>query len=156
MASVAMSCGGSSSGSGGTPPADFAGVYAATYSGTYAVTTPAGGPSGANTATATITITNLASGDVGASFQLPGNPASGAIAFTMNGDTGMAQGAATGDMCFVGQVNGNTQSNCCSSCSITFDGTMVTQPNSGTFSGVTSTGAAYSGTYTGTWTGTKQ
>jgi hypothetical protein len=98
----------------------------------------------------------LGNGEVGASFQLPPNPPSGAIAFALMGNSGMAVGAATGGKCFVGQVNGNTQSNCCTSCSITFSGNTFVQPNAGTFTGTTAAGAAYSGTYSGTWSGTKQ
>lgn len=153
VASAALSCGSSSSGTGGS---DLAGTYTATYSGTYVVTSPAGVPGGSNTANGVITITDLPGGQVGASFQLPPNPASGAIVFQLTGLSGKAIGAATGGMCFEGQVNGNTQSNCCTSCSIMFSGSTFVQPNSGTFTGTTSAGAAYSGTYSGTWTGTKQ
>jgi hypothetical protein len=158
VAALAVGCGSSSSG----PPlpasaTNFAGVYAATYSGTYAVTSPAGTPGGSNTASGTITITDLSDGDLGISFELAGNPPSGAIDFALMGNTGMAVGAATGGLCFTGQVDGNTQSNCCTACSITFTGSnMFTQPNAGTFTGTTSTGAPYAGTYDGTWTGTKQ
>ncbi len=154
VASAALSCGSSSSGT--TSASDFAGVYAATYSGTYTVTSPAGVPAGSNTATGTITITSLPNGEVGASFQVPPNPASGALAFALTGNSGMAVGAATGGTCFVGQVNGDTQSNCCTSCSITFSGNTFLQPNAGTFTGTTATGSPYNGTYSGTWSGTKQ
>jgi hypothetical protein len=155
VAVSAMSCGSSSS-SSNKPPSGFAGVYGATYAGTYTVTSPAGVPGGSNTATATVTITDQPNGDVGISFQIPPNPASGAIDFALMGNSGMAVGAATGGMCFVGQLNGNTQSNCCTSCSIAFSGSSFTQPNAGTFTGTTATGTPYSGTYTGSWSGTKQ
>jgi hypothetical protein len=159
VALLASGCGSSSSGApnpGGPAAVDFAGVYTATYSGTYEITSPAGLPGGSNTANGTITVTDLSTGQVGISFQIPPNPASGAIDFALTGDTGMALGAATGGMCFVGQVAGNTQSNCCTTCSITFSGDTFTQPNAGTFSGTTAAGVPYSGTYSGTWTGTKQ
>jgi hypothetical protein len=157
LASAALSCGSSSSSGGGSPStADFAGVYTAMYSGTYEITSPAGLGGGPNSSSGTITVTDLSNGQVGLSFQIPPNPASGAIDFTLTGDTGTAGGAATGGMCFVGQVDGNTQANCCTSCSVTFNGNMFTQPNSGTFTGTTAAGVAYSGTYSGTWVGTKQ
>jgi hypothetical protein len=153
VASVAVSCGGSSS---STTKPDYAGAYAATYSGSYTVTSPPGVPGGSNTASATITITDLANGDVGASFQVPPNPPSGAITFALTGNSGTAVTAAKGDMCFVGQINGNTQSNCCTSCSITFTGNTFVQPNAGTFTGTTAAGVPYTGTYSGTWSGTKK
>lgn len=150
----AASCG--SSASSGTQ-SDFAGTYGATYSGTYVVDSPAGTPGGSDTLTGTIVVTDLANGQVGLSFQIDPNPPSGVIDFALSGDTGMAVGAATGGQCFVGQVNGNSQTSCCTQCSITFSGNgTFNQPNAGTFTGVTSAGVAYSGTYSGTWVGTKQ
>jgi hypothetical protein len=151
VASLAVGCGSSSS----KTASSFAGIYTATYSGTYTVTSPASVPAGSNTATATITITDLPNGEVGASFQLPPNPASGAIAFALMGNSGMATGPATGGMCFVGLIDGNTQTNCCTSCSIAFSGTTLVQPNAGTFTRTTAAGM-YTGTYNGLWSGTKQ
>ncbi len=145
-----VSCGSSSSST------DHAGVYSATYSGTYTITSPAGTPGGSNTASATITITDLAGGGVAATFQVPPNAPSGAIDFAPSGDTWLATAPATGGMCFVGQVNGNTQTNCCTQCSISFSGNTLNQPNAGTFTGTTAAGAPYSGTYSGTWVGTKE
>jgi hypothetical protein len=153
VASGALGCGSSGS---GTDVANFAGVYTATYSGTYNVEMPSV-VMGMNTSTATITVTDLADGQIGLTFQVPPNPQSGVIKFALTGTTGKAVGPATGGECFMGQVNGNTQSNCCTDCSITFMGNnMFTQPNAGTFTGTTSAGQAYSGTYSGTWTGTKK
>jgi hypothetical protein len=159
VSAAAFGCGGSSSsggGGGGTSTSDFAGVYMATYSGTYVVTSPAGTPGGNNTSAGTITVTDLANGEIGIGFTIAPNPESGLIDFTLMGNSGTATGPATGGSCFVGQVDGNTQSNCCTSCSITFSGNMLTQPNSGTFTGTTAAGEPYSGTYSGTWIGTKQ
>jgi hypothetical protein len=155
---LTASCGGSkSSGTGTTPAAAYAGVYSATYSGTYVVTSPPGQSGGSNTDTGTVTITELSSGELQAVWQIPPNPPSGTIDFTVTGNTGTATGAATGGMCFAGTLsNGATQTNCCTACSITFTGATFVQPNAGTFTGMTATGAAFSGTYSGQWTGTKQ
>lgn len=154
LAMGAAACG-SSGNSGGN--SNFAGTYNATYSGTYVVNSPAGLPGGSNTSTGTIVVTDLPNGQIGMTFQVATNPPSGAIDFALTGDTGSAIGAATGGQCFVGEVSGNSQTNCCTQCSVTFssNGTF-TQPNAGTFTGVTSTGTTYSGTYSGTWMGTKQ
>jgi hypothetical protein len=165
MSGAAFGCGGSSSSGGGggsgssgggASTSDFAGVYTATYSGTYVVTSPAGTPGGSNTSSGTITVTNLANGQIGIAFTIPPNPESGVIDFALMGNSGTATGPATGGSCFAGDVDGNTQSNCCTSCSIVFSGDTLTQPNSGTFTGTTAAGDPYSGTYSGTWTGTKQ
>jgi hypothetical protein len=53
-------------------------------------------------------------------------------------------------------VNGNTQTNCCATCTISFDGTSMNQPNAGTYTGVTAVGVPYTGTYSGVWTGTRK
>ena len=90
---LAASCGGSQgSGPGTTPSAAYAGTYSATYSGTYVVTSPAGQPGGSNTETATVTITELPSGELQAVWTIPPNPPSGAIDFTLSGNTGTAAG----------------------------------------------------------------
>lgn len=144
--------------SGGTSGGSYAGVYSATYSGTYAVSSPASVPNGSNTDTATITITQLSATEVQAVWQLPGDAMSGSIDFALSsGGTGNSVGIPTGGSCFTGVVgsNGNTQTNCCTSCSITFSGDGFVQPNTGTFTGVTTAGVDYSGTYSGTWVGTK-
>jgi hypothetical protein len=148
-----LSCGSSGSSSSST---DHAGVYSATYSGTYSVTSPAGTPGGSNTASGTITISDLTGGAVAATFQIPPNPVSGAIDFAPSGSTWIATAPATGGMCFVGQVGTDTQTNCCTQCSISFAGDTFTQPNAGTFTGTTAQGVTYSGTYSGTWVGTRQ
>jgi hypothetical protein len=153
VASGALSCGSSSS---GLDVASLVGVYSATYSGTYNVQMPAVAM-GMNTSTATITVSDLSNGQIGLTFQVPPNPQSGVIRFALTGLTGELLSPATGGECFKGQVSTNTQSNCCTACSIMFTGNnMFTQPNAGTFTGTTSAGQAYSGTYSGTWTGTKK
>jgi hypothetical protein len=136
----------------------FAGTFNGTYSGTYVITTPAGQPGGSNTESATVTTTVLANGELQMTWQLANEPPSGVIDFVLQGDVGMAVGAQTGGMCFMGTLsNGNTQTNCCTTCSLTFSGNdSFTQPNMGTFTGTTAQGDPYSGTYTGAWTGTRQ
>ncbi len=153
VALTAAACG--SSGGGGS----YAGVYSATYSGTYTVSSPAGMPGGSNTDTATITITQLSPTEVEAVWQLPGDPKSGSIDFALSSTgLGNAVGIPKGGSCFKGVIesSGNTQTNCCTTCSIMFAGDTFTQPNAGTFTGVTPAGADYSGTYSGTWIGTKE
>ena len=153
---LAAGCGGSgSSGAQTSSVGAYAGIYNATYSGTYAVTSPAGVPGGTSTNSGTITITALSSGQLQAVWQIPPNPPSGTVVFDVSGDMGTAAG--TGGMCFTGKLgNGDTQTNCCTACSIAFSGNGFVQPNMGTFTGTTAAGVAYSGTYSGQWTGTKQ
>jgi hypothetical protein len=152
---LAAGCG--SSGSISSSGGGFAGTYSATYSGTYVVSSPADVPNGNATSMATITITELSDAEVHASWQVPPNPASGTIDFALSGSKGTATGKQTGGSCFTGTIsNGNTQTNCCTSCTITFSGDGFVQPNSGTFTGVTTDGVNYSGTYSGTWIGTKE
>jgi hypothetical protein len=157
VAVLALSCGGSSGsvGAGGAAAA-YVGVYNATYSGTYVVTSPSNLPGGTSTDSATMTLTELSSGELEVSWDIPPNPPSGVANFDLTGNTGTATG--TGGMCFTGKLsNGDTQTNCCTTCSITFMGTnSFTQPNAGTFTGTTVANVAYAGTYSGTWTGTKQ
>jgi hypothetical protein len=146
-----------SSGTGTSTAGSFAGVYSATYSGTYVVSSPAGQPNGDATSAATITIKELSDTEVRASWQVPPNPTSGTIDFALKGSKGTATGKQTGGTCFTGTIgNGNTQTNCCTKCTITFSEDGFVQPNAGTFTGVTPAGDAYSGTYSGTWIGTKQ
>jgi hypothetical protein len=151
---AAVSCGGGSGSTGAS--ATYAGTYSATYAGTYAVTSPPGQPGGTSTDTGTITITALSADTVQAAWQIPPNPPSGIADFTLSGNHGTAD--ATGGMCFVGKLaNGDTQTNCCTACTITFTtSTTFVQPNSGTFTGTTAAGVAYAGTYSGQWNGTKQ
>jgi hypothetical protein len=151
-------CGGASGGGtdpgGNGPPAEgsMAGVYSATYTGSYTATSLSGTANGTNTATATITVTDLGGGQIKAVWQLGSNPPSGVIDFAMSGEDGMAVGAPTGGECFKGVLdNGNTQTNCCTACSIAFSGSTFTQPNTGTMTGVTPQGESYSGTYSGQW-----
>src|SRR5580704_7213323 len=89
-AALAVGCGSSSSPPLNAASTNFAGVYTATYAGTYTVTSPAGVPGGSNTSSGTITITDLSDGDLGISFEVAGNPPSGAIDFALMGNTGMA------------------------------------------------------------------
>jgi hypothetical protein len=151
---MAVGCGGSAASS--STPGDFAGLYDATYSGTYVVTSPPGQPGGSSTDTATIAVSDLSKDQIRATFQLPPNPPSGVIDFALMGDMGAFVGSATDGMCFSGIVNGNTQINCCTQCSISFAGNTFVQPNQGTFTGTTAAGVPYSGTYSGMWTGTKR
>ncbi|HSY23625.1 MAG TPA: hypothetical protein VK841_15970, partial [Polyangiaceae bacterium] len=65
-------------------------------------------------------------------------------------------GTGIGGSCFTGIVNGNTQTNCCTDCTVSFTANGFTQPNSGTYTGTTPEGVAYAGTYTGVWTGTRE
>jgi hypothetical protein len=157
VAVLALSCGGSSTpNGGGSSAAAYTGVYNATYSGTYAVTSPAGLPGGTSSDSATMTLTELSSGELQVSWDISPNPPSGIADFNLTGNTGTATGS--GGMCFTGKLaNGDTQTNCCTMCSITFTGTSsFTQPNAGTFTGTTFAGIPYAGTYSGIWTGTKQ
>lgn len=159
-----VGCGGSSkttsgtdtTDSGNTSAANYTGVYSATYAGTYTFTSPPGLTGGSNTDTATITISDLSSDQIKFVFQVPPNPPSGVIDFTLAGDMGTVVGTGTGGNCFMGLVGTNEQTNCCTKCSIVFEGNTFTQPNAGTFTGTTAAGVAYTGTYNGVWTGTKQ
>jgi hypothetical protein len=101
------------------------------------------------------------------SWQVPPNPPSGTAFFLMSGSSGTltdagtpelsedAGGTAVGGSCFTGLVNGNEQTNCCTSCTVSFSGNTLTQPNAGDYTGTTPQGIAYSGTYVGTWMGTR-
>jgi hypothetical protein len=163
LAVLLVGCGSSSS-SGNT---SFAGSYNATFTGNYQNTSPntASGPA---TATATIAVTNVSATEVELSWQVAPNPPSGTVLFLMSGSSGTladagapasvgdAGGTGVGGSCFTGVVNGNTQTNCCTNCTISFSGNTLTQPNSGYYSGTTPQGIAYTGTYTGIWTGTRQ
>jgi hypothetical protein len=155
---LAVGCGGSpnSSKSTSTTTTDFAGVYNATYAGTYVVTSPAGIAGGSATSTGTMTITDLSSDEIQVDWTIPPNPPSGQADFDLTGNTGAATG--TGGVCFTGKLaNGDTQTNCCTTCSIMFtSASSFVQPNAGKFTGTTSAGGAYAGTYSGTWTGAKQ
>jgi hypothetical protein len=152
---LAAGCGSSSSGGSAPATSGFAGVYNATFTGTYVISSPAGQPGGSDMDTATITVTQPSADEVDLSWQVPPNPPSGMADFTLTGDTGTVK--ATGGMCFTGKIsNGDTQTNCCTACSITFSGNTFVQPNAGTFTGTTVAGDAYAGTYTGQWNGTKQ
>jgi hypothetical protein len=152
-------------GDGGTT--SFAGVYNATFTGTYQNTSP-NSESGPSTSAATITVADLSSSEVELSWQVAPNPPSGDAVFLLSGSSGVladagtnspvtdAGGVAVGGSCFTGQVNGNTQTSCCTKCSISFNGNTFSQPNAGYYIGTTPEGIAYKGTYSGTWSGTLQ
>ncbi|HEY2518282.1 MAG TPA: hypothetical protein VGI39_45750 [Polyangiaceae bacterium] len=123
------------------------------------------GESGTTTSAATITVTNVSASEIELVWQVPPNAPSGSAYFQMTGTTGTladagapasAGGVASGGSCFQGTVNGNTQTNCCATCTISFDGTSMNQPNAGTYTGVTAVGVPYTGTYSGVWTGTRK
>ncbi len=159
---LAAACGGGSSaaGAGSVVGSTFAGTYGATFAGTFQNTSP-NTESGSSTSSATITVTALPANDVELSWQVPPNPPSGTAVFQMDGANGsLAAGDASGTgvtgSCFTGLVNGNTQTNCCTVCSIAFSGNTFSQPNAGTYTGTTPAGVNYTGTYSGTWTGTRQ
>jgi hypothetical protein len=146
----------------GSSGGGYSGTYAATYSGTYKLSSTTSGvpSSGSNTATATITVSQASATEVELVWTIPPNPPSGSIDFALSGGSGVlaapAKGTPTGGSCFMGELGGNTQTNCCTKCSITFTGDAFSQPNAGTFTGTTADGVAYSGTYSGTWIGTKE
>ena len=151
---------------GGSSSTPIVGTYAATFTGTYQNTSP-NTDTGTTNTTATITVTDVSSSEIELSWQIAPNPPSGTAVFLLTGDTGtLADAGATvlsaeagtiaGGSCFTGVLNGNTQTNCCTSCTVSFSGNTFTQPNSGTYAGKTSAGIPYTGTYAGTWTGTIQ
>jgi hypothetical protein len=157
----------SSSGSSSSGSPDFAGTYSATFSGTFQNTSP-NTLSGPSSSVATITVTNVSATVIELSWQVAPNPPSGTAFFLMSGSSGTltdagapavsadAGGTAVGGSCFTGLVNGNTQTNCCTDCTVSFSGNTLTQPNAGDYNGTTPQGIAYTGTYTGTWVGTRQ
>jgi hypothetical protein len=159
LAVLLVGCGSSSSSGTG-----FAGSYNATFTGTYQNTSPNTASGAAPPSPATIAVTNVSATEVELSWQIAPNAPSGTVLFLMSGSSGTlvdagapasvgdAGGTAVGGSCFTGVVNGNTQTNCCTSCTISFSGNTLTQPNSGYYTGTTPQGAAY----TGTWTGTRQ
>ncbi len=165
VTSCTSSTTGSAPGAGDSGAASFAGTYSATFTGTYQNTSP-NTASGTVSDTATIVVTNVSASEVELAWQVQGNPPSGTAEFLMSGDNGTlvdagapvasGAGAIVGGSCFVGTVNGNSQKNCCTSCTVSFDGTTMTQPNAGIYAGVNAQGIAYTGTYAGTWTATRQ
>ena len=155
---------------GGVAPAGdggFAGTYTASFTGTYQNTSP-NTESGMSTSSGTITVTALSAQEVELSWQVAPNPPSGDALFLLSGSSGTladagsnapvedAGGVAVNGSCFTGLVNGNTQTSCCTVCSVSFSGDTLTQPNSGYYVGTTAAGVAYRGTYVGQWTGTRQ
>lgn len=143
-------------GSGVHGVSGFAGTYAATYSGSWQNSSP-NTLSGMNTASASISVTDTAPNEVTMVWTLPPNPPSGSIIFELNGPVGtVKQGGAIGGNCFTGVIDGNQQTNCCDSCTVTFSGNTFSQPNAGTYTGTTPQGISYAGTYSGVWSGTRQ
>jgi hypothetical protein len=144
------------SGCGGTHVSGYAGTYAASWSGTWQNSTP-NTQSGTSTDSATITVTDVSGGELKLTWQVPPNPPSGSITFMYTGSSGTAEsGTGVGGNCFKGNLNGNLQTNCCDSCTVTFNGGSFSQPNAGHYTGTTGAGVAYTGTYSGVWTGTRQ
>jgi hypothetical protein len=165
LAALLVGCGSSSSSGDNS---GFAGTYNATFTSTYQNTFPNTASGISPPLTATIIVTNVSAAEVELSWQVAPNPPSGTVLFVMSGSSGTladagapasfddAGGTAVGGSCFTGVVNGNTQTNCCTNCTVSFSANVLTQPNTGIYSGTTPEGVAYTGTYTGTWTGTRQ
>jgi hypothetical protein len=132
----------------------YAGVYTASYTGTFNNTTPFP-QSGSNTENGLITVSDEPNNQVKLTWQVGTNPASGVIVFNLNGSTGtMVAGTGTTGTCFNGKIsNGNTQTSCCKTCTVSFNGKMLIQTQQGDYTGVTPQNIAYSGNYSGTWTG---
>ncbi|MGO8996648.1 MAG: hypothetical protein ACLQVI_25315 [Polyangiaceae bacterium] len=160
------SSGGNNNNNNNNNTTSFNGVYSATFSGTYQNTSP-NNDTGSTTSSATITVTTVSASEIELSWQIAPNPPSGTAIFAMSGSSGALvdagapvvsedAGTIVGGSCFTGTVNGNTQTNCCTNCTVSFSGSTFTQPNSGTYAGRTPQGVAYTGTYSGTWTGTLQ
>jgi hypothetical protein len=129
----------------------YAGYYEASYTGTYDNTMPFP-MAGTNSETGHITVSDEPGNMVKLTWEIGTNPASGIIVFTLTGSSGPG---ITGT-CATGKLsNGNTQTTCCKTCSVTFNGKMLVQNQQGDYTGVTPQSIAYSGTYSGTWTATK-
>jgi hypothetical protein len=169
-ASLLVACTSSDNGGSGPPAEDagpgFTGTYTATFTGTYQNTSP-NTESGTSSESATITVKNVTPTEIELSWDVAPNPPSGTAVFVMSGSTGILldagvvanaadAGVDVSGSCLTGTINGNTQTNCCTACTITFSGNTFTQPNAGNYAGTTPQGVAYRGTYTGTWTGTLQ
>jgi hypothetical protein len=169
-ASLLVACTSSGNSGPGTAAEDagggFAGTYNATFTGTYQNTSP-NTESGTSSQSATITVKNVTPTEVELSWDVAPSPPSGTAVFVMSGSTGILldagvvanaadAGVDVSGSCFTGTIDGNTQTNCCTACTITFSGNTFTQPNAGNYAGTTPQGVAYRGTYSGTWTGTLQ
>jgi hypothetical protein len=169
-ASLLVACTSSDNSGPGTSADDagpgFTGTYNATFTGTYQNTSP-NTESGTSSSTATITVKSVAPSEIELSWDVPPSPPSGTAVFVMSAssgtllDAGVVANAADAGVdvsgsCFTGTIDGNTQTNCCTACTISFSGNTFTQPNAGNYAGTTPQGVAYRGTYTGTWSGTLQ
>jgi hypothetical protein len=142
--------------SASSPAAAFVGRYQATWSSVATFSSPAGTPPVSGSLSGVITVTALDDADVLMAWQVEGNAPSGTITFAVTGDHAIAVGSATGGSCWVGQLpNGSSQTSCATTASASIEGNTLTQPQTGTFTGTTAQGIAYSGTYGGTWTGTR-
>ncbi len=162
---AAAGCGSSTTTTSGVTLDSLAGTYAAQYTGTYQNSSP-NADMGTTTSSATITVTKVSANELQLSWQVPPNPPSGTAVFVMSGSSGALAdagtpmfthgGTAVGGTCFMGVINGNQQTNCCTDCTVSFSGNTMTQPNTGVYEGVTPQNVTYQGNYSGTWTGTRQ
>lgn len=138
-----------------TAVSSFEGKFQATWSATAVIDTPAGVPNQAYSDTGIITVAGDTN-DVTMSWQVGTNATSGSILFAVSGDSATATGIGVGGECWNGHLtNGNEQITCATAASAKISGDTLTQEQSGTISGTTPDGVAYTGTYKGTWVGTR-
>lgn len=141
--------------SGAAAVSSFEGKFQATWSATAIIDTPAGVPNQTYGDTGIITVAGDAN-DVTMSWQVGSNAPSGSILFAVSGDSATATGIGVGGECWSGHLtNGNEQTTCATAASAKVSGDTLTQGQSGTISGTTPDGVAYTGTYQGTWVGTR-
>jgi len=139
-----------------SPAAAFAGQYPATWSSTATITSPEGIPPQSYTDTAVITVTALDDSDIAMAWQVGANAPSGTIDFAVQGTSASASALGTGGTCWTGTLtNGSQQTTCATSASAELVGDQLSQRQTGTVTGVTPEGVAYTGTYQGIWTGTR-
>ena len=138
-----------------TAASSFEGKFQATFSATAVIDTPAGVPDQAYSDTGVITVAGDAN-DVTMSWEVGTNAPSGSILFAVSGNSATATGIGVGGECWSGHLtNGNEQTTCATLASAKVSGDTLTQEQSGTISGTTPDGVAYTGTYKGTWVGTR-
>ena len=155
LCSATAHCGGAGA-TPGSPAQASAGQFRATWSAVGTVVSPPGVPPQTYTDTAIITITPLSDHELLAEWQVGVNTPSGAITFAMSGNSGSVEGAGTGGICWTGRLtNGNEQSTCATTASLEIVGDVLTQHQTGTFTGMTPQNVPYPGTYEGTWTGNR-
>lgn len=162
LLTATVHCGGagdpsSSAAPDGSPAtADFIGQYQSTWSATAYVTSPAGVPPQPYTDTAMITVTATDDADISMAWQVGSNAPSGTITFAVQGDSATATGIGTGGTCWTGVLtNGNQQTTCATTATAEIVGDQLSQRQTGTITGTTPDGVAYTGTYEGIWTGTR-